>query len=117
MVGQAKRYLQIMSELGFIDPNLPPREYYTVTGRKDRFGNVICETSLNSKMESLRDFIGEETLLQYHGWLVGLIVDRTPKCHLEMAGEGIGYSWGCAKGYYRRLLLSEKRQRRNSRSR
>jgi hypothetical protein len=26
-----------------------------------------------------------------------------------MAGEGIEYNWGCAKGYYRRLPITEKR--------
>jgi hypothetical protein len=51
-------------------------------------------------MSSLMDFIEEETLLQYHGKTLGIIVDRTPECHPEVAGEGIGYSWGCSKGKY-----------------
>ena len=55
------------------------------------------------------DFIEEETLLQYHGRQLGVTIDRTPKCHPEMAGEGIEYNWGCAKGYYRRLPITEKR--------
>jgi hypothetical protein len=36
-------------------------------------------------------------------------VVRTPKCHSEIAGEGIEYNWGCGKGLYRRLPLSAKK--------
>jgi hypothetical protein len=64
-------------------------------------------------MISLMDFIEEETLLQYHGKTLGVIVDRTPKCHPEVAGEGIAYSWGCLKGKYRCLPLSDKRKKDN----
>jgi hypothetical protein len=55
------------------------------------------------------DFIEEETLLQYHGRLLGVQVVRTPKCHPEIAGEGIEYDWGCGKGFYHRLPLSANR--------
>jgi hypothetical protein len=44
-------------------------------------------------MDQLSDFQDEETLLQYHGRKIGAKVDRTPKCHLEMAGEE--YGWFC----------------------
>jgi hypothetical protein len=27
-------------------------------------------------------------------------VERTPKWHPEIAGEGIEYDWGCGKGVY-----------------
>mmetsp|Transcript_15909 Transcript_15909/g.45748 ORF Transcript_15909/g.45748 Transcript_15909/m.45748 type:complete len:162 (+) Transcript_15909:833-1318(+) len=40
-------------------------------------------------------------------------VDRTPKCHPELAGEGIEYSWGAAKNYYRRLPLADKKGKDN----
>jgi hypothetical protein len=60
-------------------------------------------------MEPQMDFVEEETLLQYHGRQLGVIIDRTPKCHPEMAGEGIEYNWGCAKGFYHRLPITEKR--------
>jgi hypothetical protein len=60
-------------------------------------------------MSLLVDFIEEETLLQYHGRLLGVKVERTPKCHPEIAGEGIEYDWGCAKNVYRRAPISEKR--------
>jgi hypothetical protein len=33
----------------------------------------------------------------------------TPKCHAELAGEGIEYLWGRAKGTYRSLSLNQKK--------
>ena len=67
------------------------------------------ETSLKHLMSLLTDFIEEETLLQYHGRLLEVKVVRTPKCHPEIAGEGIEYDWGCGKGFYCRLPLSAKK--------
>jgi hypothetical protein len=58
------------------------------------------------------DFIEEETLLQYHGQQLGVTINRTQKCHPETAGEGIEYNWGCAKGYYPRLPITEKRTKK-----
>ena len=66
-------------------------------------------------MSALPDFESEETLLQYYGRLLRLTVDRTPKCHPEPAGEGIEYTWGCSKGFYRRLKISEKRTKKKFR--
>jgi hypothetical protein len=40
---------------------------------------------------------------------MGVIVDRTPKCHCEMAGEGVEHSWGCAKDAHRAKPIGEKR--------
>ena len=48
--------------------------------------------------------------------MLGVIVDRSPKCHPEVAGEGIEYSWGCSKGKYRRLPLTDKRRKENFRN-
>ena len=33
----------------------------------------------------------------------------TPKYHCEIAGEGIEYSWGLSKKYYRKLPIHRKR--------
>jgi hypothetical protein len=77
---------------------------------------VIRETSLKHLMSLLTDFIiEEETLLQYHGRLLGVKVERTPKCHPEIAGEGIDYDWGCGKRVYQRLPLSEKKTKQKFR--
>jgi hypothetical protein len=40
-------------------------------------------------------------------------VDRTPKCHCKLSGEGIKYSWGCAKNFYQQQPISEKRKKEN----
>ena len=106
--GQPKGMLQVLWERGFID-GTKSEKYYTIEGRKDQFGNIDPATSVKMMLERQMDFIEEETLLQYHGRQLGVTIDRTPKCHPEMAGEGIEYNWGCAKGYYRRLPITEKR--------
>ena len=33
----------------------------------------------------------------------------TPKCHAELAGEGVEYMWACSKNRYRNLSLKEKK--------
>ena len=50
-------------------------------------------------------------MLQYYGRIRGVTVDRTPKCHPELAGEGVEYAWGAAKLFYRRQPLSLKRNK------
>ena len=112
--GKPKGMLQILWERGFIDPAVDANKaekYFTNDGKKDAFGNLIEGTSLRKMVKELFDFVEEETLLQYHARLLGVIVDRTPKCHPEIAGEGVEYSWGCAKGTYRRLPFAEKKRK------
>jgi hypothetical protein len=41
-------------------------------------------------------------MLQSIGQILGVVVDRTPKCHCKIAGEGIEYSWGLAKNHYQK---------------
>jgi len=55
------------------------------------------------------DFINEESMLQYYGRLMGVAVNRTPKCHCELAGEGIEYSWAASKNKYRRFPVGAKK--------
>jgi hypothetical protein len=110
----------ILWERGFIDPVIEPAKaegFYSNDGKKDAFGNLIPGTSLRKMMSSLIEFINEETLFQSHGETRGVLVDRSPKCHPEVAGEGIEeYSWGCAKGKYRCLPLADKRRKENFRN-
>ena len=44
-----------------------------------------------------------------HNSKMSIAVLRTPICHPEPAGEGIEYTWGCAKQYYRNLNINRKR--------
>jgi hypothetical protein len=48
-------------------------------------------------MSSCKDFVEEETMLQSIARDLGVHVDRMPKCHCELAGEGIEYAWAWAK--------------------
>ena len=80
-----------------------------MNGTKDLLGNIIPGTNLVELMESCQDFLSEVTLLQEILGRLGVIVHRSPKCHAELAGEGIEYSWGFAKNFYRRLPICEKR--------
>lgn len=105
--GKPKGMLQILWERGWLDPSVDPQAY-TIAGKKDLFGNVDESMSLKNMMLGCLDFMEEETLLQYHGRMMGCFVDRTPKCHPELAGEGIEYAWGCAKGLYRRHALNKQ---------
>ena len=47
---------------------------------------------------------------------MGILVDCMPKCHCELAGEGIEYAWGCAKNHYQRQPLKDKRGKDNFRA-
>jgi hypothetical protein len=106
--GKAKGMLQVLWERGWIDESRP-RNDYTKMGTKDSLGIFKEGTSLHELMSSCADFENEATLLQTKGQEMGVLIDRTPKCHCELAGEGIEYSWGCAKNMYRRQPLKTKR--------
>jgi hypothetical protein len=41
------------------------------------------------------------------------MMDRTPKCHCELAGDGIEYAWGCVKNQYCHQPLKHKRGKQN----
>jgi hypothetical protein len=113
--GKAKGMEQILWERGWIDGNRP-RKDYSKLGTKDSMGLIRSGTSLLDLVANCSDFENEETMLQTKGQEMGVFVDRTPKCHCELAGEGIEYSWGCAKNLYRRQPLKTKRGKSNFRA-
>jgi hypothetical protein len=103
---KAKGLMQILWERGLInDCNL---EKYTMNGRQDVFGVLILDTLLMYLMGNCEEFEEEESLLPANGHEMGVLVDITPKCHCELAGEGIEYTWGCSKNYYQSLNLQDK---------
>jgi hypothetical protein len=61
----------------------------------------------------LHDFEEEETMLQSIARKLGVRVDRTPKCHCEIACEGIKYAWACAKNKHQTILLENKKGKEN----
>jgi hypothetical protein len=79
--------------------------------QQDDFGVLIPDISLIYLMGNCEDFEEEESLLLANDRDVGILVDRTPKCHRELAGEGIEYTWGCNKNYYRSLNLQDKQDK------
>ena len=110
--GKPKGSLQILYERGWIDPK-KSHTYYTKAGKKDLYGFVDESTSIDKLMEKQPDFLEQETLLQYYCRQLGVESDRSPKCHPEIAGEGIEFDWGCAKVKYRAQPLSRKRTKDN----
>jgi len=114
---QPKGMLQILWERGFIDPNIPLSELekrYPVGGRKDNLRQVIPGTAMKEILAALPDFAGEKSLLQWHAEerktaYCRILFIRSPKCHPEIAGEGIEYDWAGAKTIYRHAKLSEKK--------
>ena len=75
-----------------------------------------CNFSIIKLMNLQFDFINELTLLQFHGNKLGVIVDRSPKCHPEIAGEGIEYLWGLSKVWYRKAPIARKRSKESFRT-
>jgi hypothetical protein len=113
-LNKPKGAFQILFERGWIDPS--NIRQYTEKGQKDEMGNLDEDTSINLLIQKQPDFMSELTLLQYHGKKLGVQVDRTPKCHPELAGEGIEYVWSLAKLYYRHYPLVMKRSKNSFRA-
>ena len=86
---------------------------YTINGKKNTLGILQCKTSLKAIISNCTDFEEEETMLQAMGRSMGVIINRSPKCHPKLAGEGVEYSWGCAKNAYHHLALREKKKKDN----
>jgi hypothetical protein len=111
--GQPKGMEQILLEQGWINPTVT-RKVYTVHGTKDSMGAVRKDTSLQYLMSNLKDFMSQETsMLCLKAREMGIMMDRMPKCHCKLGGEGIEYAWGCAKNQYRRQPLKHKRGKEN----
>lgn len=82
--GKPKGTLQVLWERGWIDPT--DLNKHTQKGKKG--GVTDLNNSLDYLMSLQSDFVNEKTMLQFIGEKLGCIIDRTPKCHPEMAGDG-----------------------------
>jgi hypothetical protein len=109
--GKTKGLLQVLWERGLIDASNVKN--YSLTGKKDDLGTVDNSTSLRHIMGMCHDFLNEEGMLQHIANTLGVTVLLTPKCHAELAGEGVEYVWACAKGAYRSMSLKQKRGKDN----
>ena len=86
---------------------------YTSKGNKEkRSPEYAGDTySINNLMMLQPDFATEQTLPQYHAQLLGVKLERSPKCHPEIAREGVEYGWGLSKMFYQRSLNVKKRNK------
>ena len=115
-MGKAKGMKQVAFERGLLD--LANVHLYSKDGPKDDDGNIIDESfSLKKIISSLTDFVEEETMLQHMtgklaaGIGINVIIDRTPKCHPELAGEGIEYTWANSKIYLRGVPVKSRKSK------
>jgi len=92
---KAKGLLQVLWEHGWINENNLAQ--YTIKGNKDAFGVLTVRTLRRKNCRQK----------------MGVYFDCTPKCHCELAGEGIEYSWGCTKNYYQNIDLVQKKGKEN----
>ena len=108
-LGKPKGMLQVLWERGFIDPDISVEQRwnkYPEKGLKDNLGQVIPGTALKEIIANLKDFAEEKTLLQTKAESRStadcqIMLIRSPKCHPELAGEGIEYDWAGVKNHYR----------------
>jgi len=110
-LGKPKGLRQILWERGLLDPSVQ----YVAKIKKDD-PNEGGKVEYSSVLNNCTDFMTEKTCLMYLGERLDVEVDRSTKCHPELAGEGIEYTWGRAKGLYRKSKLSEKKGKDNFRS-
>ena len=94
-----------------LDPNV---QYVAKIKKNDP--NEEGKVEYLSLLANCTDFLSKKTCLMYLGDQLGVEVDRSTKCHPELAGEGIEYTWGRAKGLYRKARLSDKKGKENFRA-
>jgi hypothetical protein len=92
-VGKAKGLRQIAIERGFFS-----KERMMLSHRDPTFVN---SDELRKVLGTCTDFKNETSQLQHIATELGVSVIMTPKAHAELAGQGIEYSWGYAKLYFR----------------
>ena len=107
-VGKAKGVFQILWETGWIDPSNKGK--YSMDGPMDESTEKrLDEYSLNFLIRQREDFMHEKTLLQHNREALGCIIDRSPKCTPEIAGDGIEFDWAMSKLWYRKISIVEKK--------
>ena len=118
-MGNPKGIMKVLWEHVFVETSKDVCTYYKLCGGYDNDGKKILEIILRELMRNCHKFIKGETLLQTNPCKMGerrdnILFNRTPKCHPEISGEGIEYSLGSAKYYYRRLSLDKKKGKKIS---
>ena len=63
---------------------------------------AMATKSLNKVLQTCEDFATEPSILQGLAEKNGYILIFSPKCHPELAGNGIEYAWGMSKKVFRK---------------
>jgi hypothetical protein len=79
---------------------------------KKSLGILDLDTSLKYLLGNCTDFEEEETMLQLMGTKMGVLVDRTPKCHPELAGKGIEYPGAVQRTVIANFQFPKKKEKR-----
>ena len=95
-VGKAKGLRQVLWERGWLCPG----KKYTMKGIIVN-GTIDPTTSLVQIMANCSDFRNERTLMEELVEERGHEFDKSPKCHPELAGDGVEYDWGKSKHDFR----------------
>ena len=118
-VHKPKGAIQILYEHGWLNPD--HLHLYTGDGRKTNDKIVSghtdptrCMFSVNKLMKKQTDFINEVTLLQLHTEKIGVSIDRSPKCHPELAGKkGLNICGLWQNSFIEGLLFQVREQKQN----
>ena len=126
-VNKPKGMLQVLYERGWINITKVKSDRsmrYSINGKKNDCDEATGDIKNEYKMYSLKyllnkcsDFKEEKCDLEHlcselsfkYGCQCSILF--SPKFHCEIAGEGVEYSWGCAKKVYRKNPLKNKRTR------
>ncbi len=121
-LGKPKGLLQVLWERGWIDVN--KLGLYSEKGRANQLdgdGHIKKEFEayvLRTLMSNCQDFVEEKSAMQVllddlsSTGSLKIELPISPKYHCELAGEGIEYTWGMLKKYYRSLLLEMKNMKK-----
>jgi len=106
-IGKAKGMFQLAWERGFIDPSKKYSDYTsTESKKKDALGAKVLRdpaTHLPSIIALWPDFVNETSQIQKMIEQIGASVVFTPKCHAELAGQGVENCWGISKSRFRAI--------------
>ena len=96
--------MQVLYERGLYVPGMKGGESELEKAKKILKGKPTLPPELDAELQlsQCRDFCEERSSLEELVTSRGHILLISPKCHPEIAGAGIEYSWGKAKMFYAR---------------
>ena len=101
-IGRSKGIYQFLWKRGLVKPDEKDQDEYTMDRKR-----MIMEISSKRQASvisfgSVGIFFHGKTLLQYHGEVLGSIIDLSPKFTPEITGDVIEFDWVMAKIWYRK---------------